>query len=156
MRVKMNVLCLYSHPHSHSSQILRHRVISQVLELGIILHSVIIGISLGASDSPSTIKPLANFKRVSVILMGLFFAFRTPVKIGIGIGITNIYDENIPTALIVEEVFNAASVGILICMALVDLLATDFMNPRMQQSGPSHDHGPHMHTSANFLLCIRP
>lgn len=30
----------------------------QVLELGIVVHSVIIGISLGASDSPSTIRPL--------------------------------------------------------------------------------------------------
>lgn len=30
----------------------------QVLELGIIVHSVIIGLSLGASESPKTIKPL--------------------------------------------------------------------------------------------------
>ena len=30
----------------------------QVLELGIVVHSVIIGISLGASDSPKTIRPL--------------------------------------------------------------------------------------------------
>lgn len=30
----------------------------QVLELGIVVHSVIIGISLGASQSPATIKPL--------------------------------------------------------------------------------------------------
>ncbi|ESW17980.1 hypothetical protein PHAVU_006G003300 [Phaseolus vulgaris] len=144
------------HSDDHSSQLLRHRVISQVLELGIIVHSVIIGISLGASESPNTIRPLvaaltfhqffegmglgscisqANFKRGSVIVMGLFFALTTPVGIGIGIGITNVYDENSPTALIVEGVFNAASAGILIYMALVDLLATDFMSPRMQQSG---------------------
>lgn len=32
--------------------------IFQVLELGIVVHSVIIGISLGASQSPATIKPL--------------------------------------------------------------------------------------------------
>ena len=30
----------------------------QVLELGIVVHSVIIGISLGTSESPKTIKPL--------------------------------------------------------------------------------------------------
>ncbi|TXG57734.1 hypothetical protein EZV62_015563 [Acer yangbiense] len=42
----------------HDSQLLRHRVISQVLELGIVVHSVIIGISLGASESPKTIRPL--------------------------------------------------------------------------------------------------
>jgi len=67
--------------------------------------------------------------------MGLFFALTTPVGIGIGIGISRIYDENSPTALIVEGVLNAASAGILIYMALVDLLAADFMSPRIQQSG---------------------
>lgn len=30
----------------------------QVLELGIIVHSVIIGIAVGASESPQTIRPL--------------------------------------------------------------------------------------------------
>ncbi|OEL36484.1 Zinc transporter 5 [Dichanthelium oligosanthes] len=40
------------------AQLIRHRVISQVLELGIIVHSVIIGMSLGASESTSTIRPL--------------------------------------------------------------------------------------------------
>ncbi|CAK8566978.1 unnamed protein product [Lathyrus sativus] len=153
-----------SHGHAHgqvsssdlSSELLRHRIISQVLELGIVIHSVIIGISLGTSESPKTIKPLvaaltfhqffegmglgscitqANFKNLSIIVMGLFFALTTPIGIGIGIGISSVYDENSPTALIVEGVFNAASAGILIYMALVDLLAADFMNPRMQKSG---------------------
>ncbi|KAK7392555.1 hypothetical protein VNO78_20998 [Psophocarpus tetragonolobus] len=146
------------HLHSHlhpSSHLLRHRVITQVLELGIVVHSVIIGISVGASEDPKTIKPLiaaltfhqffegmglgscitqANFKRLSITIMGLFFALTTPVGIGIGIGITNVYDENSPTALIVEGIFDAASAGILIYMALVDLLAADFMNPRMQNN----------------------
>ncbi|GMY09555.1 zinc transporter 8-like [Fagus crenata] len=44
--------------NSASSELVRHRVISQVLELGIVVHSVIIGISLGASESPKTIRPL--------------------------------------------------------------------------------------------------
>lgn len=33
-------------------------LMTQVLELGIVAHSVIIGISLGASESPQTIRPL--------------------------------------------------------------------------------------------------
>ncbi|XP_022632277.1 zinc transporter 1-like [Vigna radiata var. radiata] len=139
--------------HDHSFQLLRHRVISHVLELGIIVHSVIIGISLGASKNPNTIRPLvaaltfhqffegmglgntisqANFKRVSVTMMGLFFALTTPIGIGIGIGISSVYDD--PITLIVEGVFNAASARILIYMALIDLLAHDFMSPRIQQS----------------------
>lgn len=38
--------------------VLMEHMVVQVLELGIVVHSVIIGISLGASESPSTIKPL--------------------------------------------------------------------------------------------------
>ncbi|KAI4308614.1 hypothetical protein L6164_031670 [Bauhinia variegata] len=175
-----------SHGHAHgldtfgSSELLRHRVISQVLELGIVVHSVIIGISLGASESPETIKPLvaalsfhqffegmglgsciiqyrngdlthnqpnedglltgigqenwAKFKSKAFTIMALFFSLTTPVGIAIGLGIANIYNESSPTALIVEGIFNAASAGILIYMALVDLLAADFMSPRMQSN----------------------
>ncbi|BBG99825.1 zinc transporter 1 precursor [Prunus dulcis] len=154
----MHVHTHATHGHAHgsvdtspSTQLLRHRVISQVLELGIIVHSVIIGISLGASESPDTIRPLvaaltfhqffegmglggcisqAKFKARGVAIMALFFSLTTPVGIAIGIGISNVYEENSPTALIVEGVFNAASAGILIYMSLVDLLAADFMKPK--------------------------
>ncbi|XP_044506245.1 zinc transporter 8-like isoform X3 [Mangifera indica] len=148
-----------THGHAHGaipsadSELLRHRIISQVLEMGIVVHSVIIGISLGASESPKTIRPLvaaltfhqffegmglggcivqAKFKARVVAVMVLFFSLTTPVGIAIGIGISNVYTENSPTALIVEGVFNAASAGILIYMSLVDLLAADFMNTKVQ------------------------
>ncbi|CAN0919706.1 Zinc transporter 1 [Linum grandiflorum] len=94
------------HVHTHAThgavdegQVLtRHRVISQVLEVGIVVHSVIIGISLGASESPKTIRPLvvalsfhqffegmgfggcisqAKFKSGVVALMALFFSLAT-------------------------------------------------------------------------------
>ncbi|KAF7846847.1 hypothetical protein BT93_L3673 [Corymbia citriodora subsp. variegata] len=155
-----------SQGHSHSptltnsdvssSDLLRHRVVSQVLELGIVVHSVIIGISLGASESPETIKPLvaalsfhqffegmglggcitqAQFKTRASAIMALFFSLTTPVGIAIGLGVSKVYDESSPKALIVEGVFNAASAGILIYMALVDLLAADFMSPKLQNGG---------------------
>ncbi|KAJ1383857.1 Zinc/iron permease [Sesbania bispinosa] len=149
-----------THGHAHGSTSastqLRHRVISQVLELGIVVHSVIIGISLGASESPKKIRPLiaaltfhqffegmglggcisqAKFRTKAVIIMALFFSLTTPVGIAIGIWITNYYSENSPTALIVEGILNAASAGILIYMSLVDLLAADFMHPKFQESG---------------------
>ncbi|KAB8472950.1 hypothetical protein FH972_025315 [Carpinus fangiana] len=115
--------------------------------------AVIIGISLGASESPKTIRPLvaaltfhqffegmglggcvsqAKFKVRATAIMVLFFSLTTPIGIAIGTGISNIYNENSPTALIVEGILNAASAGILIYMALVDLVAADFMNPKMQ------------------------
>ncbi|KAK8526988.1 hypothetical protein V6N13_084856 [Hibiscus sabdariffa] len=135
------------------SQLIRQRIISQVLEVGIVVHSVVIGISLGASQSPDTIRPLvaalsfhqffegmglggcisqAEFKSLSVAMMGAFFSLTTPLGIAIGIGVSSFYKDKGRTALIVEGVFNSASAGILIYMALVDLLAADFMNPRLQ------------------------
>ncbi|XP_054799602.1 zinc transporter 5-like [Prosopis cineraria] len=144
----------HGHSQGSNSLLLRQKVISQVLELGIIVHSVIIGISLGASQSPETIKPLfaaltfhqlfegmglgssitqAQFNNKTIATMGLFFALTTPIGIAIGIGITNVYDENSQTALIVEGILDAASAGILVYMALVDFLAADFMSDRMQK-----------------------
>ncbi|KAI5008375.1 zinc transporter 8-like [Hordeum vulgare subsp. vulgare] len=159
-----------THGHAHGSAALvaavggaedekdtiRHRVISQVLELGIVVHSVIIGISLGASQDPETIKPLvvalsfhqmfegmglggcivqAKFKARSIVTMILFFCLTTPVGIAIGFGISRVYHENSPTALVVEGSLNSVAAGILVYMALVDLLAEDFMNPMVQSRG---------------------
>ncbi|VFQ71942.1 unnamed protein product [Cuscuta campestris] len=153
-----------THGHAHGSlpspsgepDITRGRVISQVLELGIVVHSVIIGISLGASVSANTIKPLvvaltfhqlfegmglggciveARFDaRATKYIMATFFSLTTPIGIAIGFGISNIYHESSPTALIVEGILNSASAGILIYMALVDLIAADFMSARMQHN----------------------
>ncbi|PRQ30107.1 putative zinc/iron permease [Rosa chinensis] len=140
---------------SSSFELVRRRIISQVLELGIVVHSVIIGVSLGASQSPKTIKPLvaaltfhqffegmglggcicqANFKSKAIATMVLFFSLTTPIGIAVGMGVSSFYKENSSAALIVEGAFNSASAGILIYMALVDLLAADFMNPRMQSN----------------------
>ncbi|KAL5773686.1 hypothetical protein ACOSP7_013326 [Xanthoceras sorbifolium] len=167
-----------THGHAHGSalvaensgpsDLLRHRVVSQVLEMGIVVHSVIIGISLGASQSAKTIKPLvaaltfhqffegmglgcciskAKFKSRAIAVMVVFFSLTAPIGIGIGIGISRVYNDNSPTALIVEGIFNSASAGILIYMALVDLLAADFMNPRMQTNFK-------LQIGANFALLL--
>ncbi|XP_062231641.1 zinc transporter 5-like [Phragmites australis] len=133
--------------------LVRHRVISQVLELGVVVHSLIIGMSLGASDFPSTVRPLvpaltfhqlfegiglggcivqAKFRLKSVVAMALFFSLTTPVGIAIGIAISSVYDETSPTALVVQGFLEAAAAGILVYMALVDILAEDFMSARVQ------------------------
>lgn len=149
-------------PHSHSAMLseqesaqLRHRVISQVLELGIVAHSVIIGITLGTSESPCTIRPLlaaltfhqffegmalgsciaqAGYKRRASALMGFFFSVTTPAGIAIGMGIASSYNENSPQALIVQGLFDSMSAGILLYMSLVDLIAADFLSKKLQSN----------------------
>lgn len=74
----------------------------------------------------------AKFKARTITTMVLFFSLTTPTGIAIGILISKRYNEYSPTALIVQGVLDSASAGILIYMALVDLLAADFMNPKLQ------------------------
>ncbi|XP_027183470.1 zinc transporter 4, chloroplastic-like [Coffea eugenioides] len=150
----------HSDGHSHSHEIddgneegsKRHVVVSQVLELGIVSHSVIIGLSLGVSQSPCTIRPLigalsfhqffegfalggcisqAQFKTVHATIMACFFAITTPLGIAVGTGISTSYNPNSPRALIIEGIFDSISAGILVYMALVDLIAADFLSKRM-------------------------
>lgn len=145
-------------PTSNVSNLVRQRTISQVLELGIVVHSLVIGMTLGSSGNLQTIKPLlvalsfhqffegmglgscisqAKFKSVSTAIMAVFFSLTAPVGIGIGIGISSAYNSGATSskgALVVEGIFNSASAGILIYMALVDLLAADFTNPRIQNN----------------------
>ncbi|XP_075508261.1 zinc transporter 4, chloroplastic-like [Primulina tabacum] len=150
----------HSHGHSHSYGIgngdddagIRHIVVSQVLELGIVSHSVIIGLSLGVSHSPCTVKPLigalsfhqffegfalggcisqARFRTLHSTIMACFFALTTPIGISVGIGISSIYNSDSPRALVIEGIFDSISAGILVYMALVDLIAADFLSKKM-------------------------
>ncbi|CAN6177801.1 unnamed protein product [Urochloa humidicola] len=142
----------HGHGHDEEPSQARHAVVSQVLELGIVSHSVIIGLSLGVSQSPCTIRPLvaalsfhqffegfalggciceAQFKSFSAFLMAFFFAITTPAGITVGAGVASFYNPNSPRALVVEGILDAMSAGILIYMALVDLIAADFLSKRM-------------------------
>ncbi|XP_022131321.1 fe(2+) transport protein 3, chloroplastic [Momordica charantia] len=149
-----------AHGHGHSHGLdgdddesgVRHVVVSQILELGIVSHSVIIGLSLGVSHSPCTIRPLiaalsfhqffegfalggcisqAQFSTLSTSLMAAFFAVTTPVGIAIGAAIASSYNPNSTGALVAEGILDSLSAGILVYMALVDLIAADFLSKRM-------------------------
>lgn len=65
-------------------------------------------------------------------IMAFFFSVTTPLGIVLGIGLSKVYSETSPTALIVVGLLNACSAGLLNYMALVDLLAAEFMGPRLQ------------------------
>ncbi|CAI0425315.1 unnamed protein product [Linum tenue] len=126
-----------------------------VLELGIVLHSALIGLSLEASNNTCTIKGLvaalcfhqmfegmglggcilqADYNFAKRMIMAFFFATTTPFGILVGLGLSKTYKENSPTALIISGLLNASTAWLLIYMALVDLLAGDFMGPKMQGS----------------------
>ncbi|CAA7061282.1 unnamed protein product [Microthlaspi erraticum] len=136
-------------------QLLRYRVIAIVLELGIVVHSIVIGLSVGATNNTCTIKGLiaalcfhqmfegmglggcilqAEYGWVKKAVMAFFFAVTTPFGVALGIALSKTYKENSPDSLISVGLLNASSAGLLIYMALVDLLAADFMGQKMQGS----------------------
>ncbi|ERN03695.1 hypothetical protein AMTRI_Chr02g255980 [Amborella trichopoda] len=110
---------------------------------------------MGASQNPCTIRSLvaalcfhqlfegmglggsilqAEYATTMKAIMVFFFAVTTPFGIASGIGLSNVYSESSPTVLIVVGILNAALAGLLNYMALVDLLASDFMGPRFQSN----------------------
>ncbi|KAL4569558.1 hypothetical protein LXL04_025198 [Taraxacum kok-saghyz] len=152
---------MHFHGHHHGqkapigAQLLRYRVVAMVLELGIVVHSIVIGLGVGASNDVCTIKPLvaalcfhqmfegmglggcilqAEYKMMKKAIMVFFFSITTPFGIALGIGLAKTYKENSPSALITVGLLNASSAGLLIYMALVDLLAADFMGSKLQGS----------------------
>ncbi|KAG0299786.1 high-affinity Zn(2+) transporter zrt1 [Dissophora globulifera] len=118
-----------------------------ILELGIALHSVIIGITLGTTVGAEFVSLLIallfhqffegvalggriasiNFSRKSLSpwLLSAWFAISTPLGIAIGIGIRATYDGTSVVALIVQGVFDSCSAGILLYTALVQLMSAE-------------------------------
>ncbi|XAR60756.1 hypothetical protein NMG60_11034247 [Bertholletia excelsa] len=138
---------------------LKQRLVSQVLEIGIIFHSVIIGVTMGMSQNQCTIRPLvaalafhqifegmglggciaqAGFSAGTTAYMCFMFSVTTPMGIVLGMIIFSLtgYDDSSPNALILEGLLGSLSSGILIYMALVDLIALDFFHSKLMGSEP--------------------
>ncbi|TKY47180.1 Zinc transporter 6 [Spatholobus suberectus] len=136
---------------------LKQRLVSQVLEIGIIFHSVIIGVTMGMSQNVCTIRPLvaalafhqifeglglggcvaqAGFSFGTTAYMCFMFSVTTPMGIILGMVLFSVtgYDDSNPNALIMEGLLGSVSSGILIYMALVDLIAVDFFHNKLMNS----------------------
>lgn len=138
---------------------MKQRLVSQVLEIGIIFHSVIIGLTMGMSQNQCTIRPLvaalafhqifegmglggciaqAGFSFGTTAYMCFMFSVTTPMGIVLGMIIFSLtgYDDSNPNALILEGLLGSLSSGILIYMGLVDLIALDFFHNKLMSSEP--------------------
>lgn len=136
---------------------MKQKLVSQVLEIGIIFHSVIIGATMGMSQNRCTIRPLvaalafhqifeglglggciaqAGFSLGTTAYMSFMFSVTTPMGIVLGIIIFAVtgYDDSSANALVLEGLLGSLSSGILIYMALVDLVALDFFHNKLMSS----------------------
>ncbi|CDO68402.1 hypothetical protein BN946_scf184815.g49 [Trametes cinnabarina] len=122
-----------------------------VLEFGVILHSVLIGLTLAVNDEfkvlfivlvfhPATemFEGLGVGSRLAYIrlpqkynyvpiLGALLFGITTPIGIAVGLGVRQSYNPDSTTASIVSGVLDALSSGILLYTGLVELMAHEFL-----------------------------
>ncbi|CAK7244862.1 MAG: hypothetical protein STHCBS139747_006424 [Sporothrix thermara] len=133
-----------------------------VLEFGVIVHSVIIGLNLGVvGDEFSTLYPVIVFHqafeglgigaRLSAIpfparpskfvralpwMLCAAYGLTTPIAIAVGLGLRTTYNGSSFTANVVSGVLDSISAGILLYTGLVELLARDFLfNPDRTRDG---------------------
>ncbi|KAJ2236435.1 hypothetical protein IWW45_001804 [Coemansia sp. RSA 485] len=127
----------------------KHRLSTYILELGICLHSVIIGVTLSIATGTEFktlliaicfhqfCEGLALGSRIAQVkykrhgfLRAAFnsaiFMLITPLGMIIGVGVRYSYQPNSPAALISMGVLDSLSAGILIYTGLVNLLAEEF------------------------------
>jgi len=119
-----------------------------MLELGVIFHSVVIGLTLAVNQQFTTFFLVIIFhqmfeglglgSRLSQLSLpprfrrlplwgSLLYSFVTPVGLAIGLGLRNMYSASSPTALIVSGCLDSFSAGVLLYTGLVELLAHDFI-----------------------------
>ncbi|KDN34769.1 Zinc/iron permease, partial [Tilletiaria anomala UBC 951] len=121
-----------------------------IFELSILLHSVIIGVTLGASDGSgwSTLLIAVVFHQLfegfalgariaelphrvggplKKFLMATAFALITPVGIAIGMGSRYSWNPNDRSTLLVMGILQSISAGALLWSALVEMIAGDYL-----------------------------
>ncbi|KAJ6480886.1 ZIP-like iron-zinc transporter [Mycena sanguinolenta] len=154
----------HHHEHGHGNGGLSHLDDSAaaqivgiaILEFGVLLHSVLIGLTLAVDEGfkilfiviifHQTFEGLGLGSRLAFIqlpprynyvpvLAAIIFGLSTPVGIAVGLGLRSTYNPGSATASIVSGVLDSLSAGILIYTGLVELLAHEFLfNKEMMNS----------------------
>eukprot|EP00798_Chlamydomonas_sp_ICE-L_P014510 gene14510-20538_t len=133
---------------------LKQQVSAYMFELGCVTHSFIIGLMLGTQVTNKTkvsalvialcfhqaIEGLslgnsvgtAGFSRLKSFSMVFFYALTVPIGTAVGIAVASSYDGQSITAIAVQGVFNCLSGGMLLYIALVQLLGDEFRSDDKQ------------------------
>jgi zinc transporter 1/2/3 len=117
-----------------------------ILEVGLTVHSIIIGIALGIAEEgelAALIPALSfhqlfeglamgsqiaavGFKSWKAIVMALIYTVSAPIGVAIGIGIRSNYDANSSSTIFSQGILEAVSAGIILYAAFVTMLAYEF------------------------------
>ena len=143
----------HHHDHVHAPLEFDHggsvkaAVVAHVLEFGILVHSVLIGVDLGITTDYKTLRSLlialcfhqffegiglgaaiasARIRRRKAAIFATFFAFTTPIGVAIGIGVAHSYNPDSRNAQWTQGTLNSLASGILIYAGLVEMVVEDF------------------------------
>jgi zinc transporter 1/2/3 len=145
------------HTHVLSAEQMHRKAIMQcfLLEMGILFHSVFIGMSLAVAVGNDfivlliaivfhqTFEGLALGVRIADIkwparspqpwLMAVAYGCTTPLGMAIGIATHTLYNPNSEIGLLVVGIMNAVSAGFLVFASLVELMSEDFLSDQSWQ-----------------------
>ncbi|KAG7091802.1 hypothetical protein E1B28_008205 [Marasmius oreades] len=137
-------------PHAHGvlNNPLAQIIGIAILEFGVVLHSVLIGLTLAVDEQfkvlfivlafHQTFEGLglgsrlaylelpASYRHVPIVAV-IVYGLTTPIGIAIGLGVRNTYNPGSATASIVSGTLDSLSAGTLIYTGLVELLAHEFL-----------------------------
>ncbi|KAJ1972520.1 hypothetical protein H4R33_007077, partial [Dimargaris cristalligena] len=142
----------HGHCHAHTTLFAEEgaaarRISTYLLEVGIALHSVLVGLALGTAEGAEFVSLLAAlcfhqfFEGIALgsriaelqysarwmpIANALAYAITTPIGTALGVVFRSVYRARSPVTLIVQGALDAVSAGILIYTALVNLMAQEF------------------------------
>ncbi|KAI5240202.1 Zip-domain-containing protein [Aureobasidium subglaciale] len=138
--------------HAQSPALQKLKV--NIMEAGIIFHSLLIGLTLVVAGDSGFItlfiviifhqmfEGLALGSRISDLeirmaektIMATAFALVTPIGMAIGIGVLNQFNGNDPSTIIAIGTLDALSAGILLYVGLVEMLAHDWMHGELSRA----------------------
>jgi zinc transporter 1/2/3 len=137
-----------AHATSVSDNVLTQIIGVAILEFGVVLHSVLVGLTLAVDEQfkilfvvlvfHQTFEGLGIGSRLAYLSLppkyrwfqtagALLYGLTTPIGIAVGLGIRTTYNPGSTTASIVSGVLDSLSSGILIYTGLVELLAHEFL-----------------------------
>ncbi|KAI0316008.1 ZIP-like iron-zinc transporter [Amylostereum chailletii] len=144
------------HDHTMDDSAIAQVLGVAILEFGVMLHSVLIGLTLAVDPDfkvlfvvlvfHQTFEGLGLGSRLAFmhlpphlswvpVVAAMAYGITTPVGIAAGLGVRSSYNPGSTRASIISGVLDATSSGILIYTGLVELLAHEFLfNPQMREA----------------------
>jgi zinc transporter 1/2/3 len=144
------------HDHAATSSAIAQVIGIAILEFGVVLHSILIGLTLAVNEDfkilfvvlvfHQTFEGLGIGSRLAYMqlpdkyqyvpyLAAMIFGITTPIGIAIGLGVRTSYNPGTATASIVSGTLDSLSSGILIYTGLVELLAHEFLFNKEMMDG---------------------